>query len=247
MPPISDQAICLRRLDYSESSQVLVLLTRQHGKQRLIAKGIKRPGKKRLAVGVDLLELGQVCFWRRTERSETLGILTEWSQRQSFLAVRADLQRLYAAQYAAEITAELTAEADPHVGLFDGLVALLEALAAGAAPLEALLGFARLLLQEVGLTPELSRCVSCGRRPGPREPLYLSAGEGGLICRDCESARLEKHRVTAAAVEAFRSPPPASHHAALQAFDLLDYYISHAMRRRPRVSALLRSALGPGG
>ena len=37
MPLIQDQAVVLRRLDYSETSQVLVLFTRDHGKVRAIA------------------------------------------------------------------------------------------------------------------------------------------------------------------------------------------------------------------
>ena len=55
MPLVKDEAIVLRRLDSSESSQVLVFFTREHGPQRLIAKGIKRGTKQRFATGIDLL------------------------------------------------------------------------------------------------------------------------------------------------------------------------------------------------
>ncbi len=37
MASVKDVAIVLRRLDYSETSQVLAMLTREHGQQRLIA------------------------------------------------------------------------------------------------------------------------------------------------------------------------------------------------------------------
>ncbi|MBM4027044.1 MAG: DNA repair protein RecO, partial [Planctomycetes bacterium] len=37
-----DQAICLRTVDYSETSQVVTLFARQAGKVRAIAKGSKR-------------------------------------------------------------------------------------------------------------------------------------------------------------------------------------------------------------
>ena len=62
MAAVKDQAIVLRRLDYSETSQVLVFLTREHGLQRLIAKGIKRSTKKKYATGIDLLERGRLVF-----------------------------------------------------------------------------------------------------------------------------------------------------------------------------------------
>ncbi len=60
MALISDRAIVLRRLDYSETSQILALFTREYGQVRVIAKGIKRSTRSRFAVGIDLLEVGQV-------------------------------------------------------------------------------------------------------------------------------------------------------------------------------------------
>ena len=89
MAAITDQAICLRRLDYSETSQVLVVLTRGHGKQRLIAKGIKRARKGQTPLGVDLLEHGQATFVPRSSGSEALAPLTEWKQHDHLGALRA--------------------------------------------------------------------------------------------------------------------------------------------------------------
>ena len=54
MTAIKDEAIVLRRLDYSETSQVLAFFTRDHGPRRLIAKGVKRSTKKKFATGIDL-------------------------------------------------------------------------------------------------------------------------------------------------------------------------------------------------
>ena len=63
MAAIKDEAIVLRRLDYSETSQVLVFLTREHGLRRLIAKGIRRvvgvtaeTAKNAIQLGTELLE-----------------------------------------------------------------------------------------------------------------------------------------------------------------------------------------------
>src|SRR5262245_11644028 len=95
----SDDAIVLRRLDYSETSQVLHVFCRELGAQRLIAKGIKRGTKTRVAVGVDLLEWGTVVFSRRAGSDAQLGTMTEWRQKDTFAHVRRDLTRLYAAQY----------------------------------------------------------------------------------------------------------------------------------------------------
>ena len=42
VPRLTDNAICIRDLDWSESSQVVVLLTEAHGKVRGLAKGSRR-------------------------------------------------------------------------------------------------------------------------------------------------------------------------------------------------------------
>ena len=57
---IHDQAVVLMRYDYSETSQVLVLFSRDHGKMRVLATGIKRSTKARFATGADLLEAGHL-------------------------------------------------------------------------------------------------------------------------------------------------------------------------------------------
>ncbi len=121
MALISDRAIVLRRFDYSETSQILALFTREHGQVRVIAKGIKRSTRSRFAVGIDLLEVGQVVWSARADRPQNLAILTEWKQVDAFVGLRERLERLYAAQYAAEVTAELTVDQDPHPTLFDAL------------------------------------------------------------------------------------------------------------------------------
>src|SRR5512146_2296347 len=113
MPAIKDQAITLRRLDYSETSQVLLFLTRDHGPRRLLAKGIKRGTKKKFATGIDLLEHGRVVFSSRTPGDSSLGTLMEWQQINLYIGLRTELARLYAAQYAAEVTAAMVEEADP--------------------------------------------------------------------------------------------------------------------------------------
>ncbi len=128
MALISDRAIVLRRLDYSETSQILALFTREHGQVRVIAKGIKRSTRSRFAVGIDLLELGHVVWSARADRPQNLAILTEWKQVNAFVGLRERLERLYAAQYAAEITAELTVDHDPHSTLFDDLRLFLQKL-----------------------------------------------------------------------------------------------------------------------
>ena len=258
MALVKDIAVTLRRLDYSETSQVLVMFTREHGQQRLIAKGIKRSTKTRTAVGIDLLELGRAVFSLRSGKEDNLATLTEWRQEDTFPHLRRDLARLYAAQYAAEVTAQLTEVHDPHPGLFDALAAFMQGLA-GAEALPMLNAYLWKMLTEVGLRPELTRCVGCGRDVRGDRVLYFSSRQGGAVCRDCEPAAVEKRRLrldVPAALLAEQGRGRLDHNrerpslapareigVAAAAFDILDYHITEIMARPPRLSSMLRAAL----
>jgi len=245
-----DQAVCLARIEYSESSQILVFFTRDHGKQRLIAKGIRRSTKARFAAGIDLLEAGQVVFSRREDRPTRLGTLVEWHQTDAFLGLRSRLKNLYAAQYAAEVAAQLTEDGDPHPRLFEAILELLGDLSRAEQPLPALVRFQQRLLSEIGLAPELRRCLSCGRRLGPREPSYFSSTQGGTICRHCEAPFVEKRRIGAGVLAGLWGTEPLTAATAVGAFDLLNYHLAHLMGREPRLAGFLvppqeRRRLGP--
>ena len=60
---LTDDGICLRVTDFSETSQIVGLFTRGHGLVPMIAKGSKRQTKKNTMSGpLDLLTSGEVVF-----------------------------------------------------------------------------------------------------------------------------------------------------------------------------------------
>ncbi len=237
MSLLSDRAVVLRRLDYSESSQIVVLFTREHGQVRAIAKGIKRSTKTRFAAAIDLLELGQVVWSSRPDRLGSLAILTEWKQTKGFVGLRDRLERLYAAQYAAEITSELTTELDPHPVLFDALVSFLAESCTLSQPLAILCGFQRTLLIDVGLMPQMGCCAACDcpLELQSDELAHFSSHDGGLLCRNCEPAQVEKRLVQASAARAVETGE-VSAETAVGVFGLLNYHISHLMHKEPRLA-----------
>ena len=230
MAAIKDQAIVLRQLDYSESSQVLAMLTREHGQQRLIGKGLKRSTKTRVAVGIDLLEKGELVFLPPVRAEAGLGTLTEWRQVQPFLGVRSTLPRWYAAQYAAEITAAMTEQGDPHIGVFDGLDNLLSALCVEDDVAGPLAAFQRTLLEQAGVWPDLTRCVACDRPAPEGRAAFFSAQQGGLVCRECQPKIHESRKIGAAVLTALREGRYDAQ-TGRAALDILDYTIAHVIGR----------------
>ena len=235
---IKDLGICLARSEYSETSQLATIFSREHGKIRGIAKGARRT-KSKFGQGIELLSRGQVVFSQ--PRSGTgLITLTEWAVQESYPQIRRSLRQLYRGYYLAELVDLFTEELDPHQQLFDLLDKGLADLGAKENQ-GGLLAFQMALLQEVGLSPELKTCGRCGKEPQD----YVSFTEGGVLCRVCAAAAVEKSRISLAGLEVLRkitssqtSEPAAQ--PAKQAQQILSYWIRSALNREPKTAHLLR-------
>jgi len=189
-----EPAICLRCVDYSETSQVVNFVTRGCGVVRLIAKGTKR-AKSKSGGAIDLLSEGDLVFVTNTKN--TLGTLIEFSETVSHAPLRNDARLLNISLYMIELVGETLAEADPHPEVFDllhnGLLRLCEA----DAPATAVLAYFQWrLLRRIGLLGEMDRCVSCGREIAG--DVYFTSSEGGLLCGACEASAVEKFRLAPA-------------------------------------------------
>lgn len=146
---VTDQpAFLLHSVPYSETSLVLDLLTRDHGRVAALAKGAKRPRSALRAVLLQFQPL-LVGYSGRNELRTLTG--ADW---QGGL----DSPRghgLMSAFYLNELLMRLVAREDPHPAVFEGYELALRCLALGA-PLETTLRrFEWLLLRETGVAPDL--------------------------------------------------------------------------------------------
>jgi DNA repair protein RecO (recombination protein O) len=187
MALVSAPSICLRKTEYSETSQILTLITRDHGLIRAIAKGAHRKtkaGASRFDGGIDLLDLGNAVFSADTSRE--LALLTDWKLQDGHLGLRKNLRALYLAIYAADLVGTLLEEHDPHPEIFDMLQQVLTNLETPALE-ESFLAFQLDLLQEAGFLPEFGICVNCSKPISDREDVYFSPSRGGVVCRNCHA------------------------------------------------------------
>jgi DNA repair protein RecO (recombination protein O) len=183
-----DRCICLRIVEYSETSQIVTLLAREHGLLRAIAKGAHRKtqaGASKFGGGIDLLDLGLAVFTARPEKD--LATLTEWELREGHLHLRKNLRALHLAFYAAELVSLLIEEHDPHPQLFDRLEHVLLELGTPRTE-QAFLAFQMHLLRQAGYLPELTACAACGKSVPSVWAVCFAFERSGVVCRDCERA-----------------------------------------------------------
>src|SRR5215813_8651627 len=118
-------ALVVRTTDWSETSRIATLWTREFGKVRALAKGGRRL-KSNFETALDLLSVCSIVFLRKS--SGSLDLLTEAQVVKRFPRLRQDLPALYAAYYLAELLADWTQDYDPHPLLFDEALDTLRAL-----------------------------------------------------------------------------------------------------------------------
>ena len=172
---ISDEpAYVLHRYDWSESSLILEVFTRHHGRIALVAKGAKKPSSNFRPILLPLQPL-HVAYGGDTEIRTLKG--AEWMGGH----VMPTGDALMSGYYINELLLNLLARDDPHPRLFDVYASVVQVIASdhGEALQSALRTFELLLLREIGLLPMLDAQTMTlgGLEPQAR---YSLVPEGGL-------------------------------------------------------------------
>ncbi|MEO8151915.1 MAG: DNA repair protein RecO [Rhizobacter sp.] len=178
--PASLAAYVLHRYDWSESSLILDLFTREQGRLAVVAKGAKRPYSQLRPVLLPFQRI-QVSLGRApktdsagepTNEVQTLRA-AEWAGGSAMLTGAA----LFSGFYLNELLMKLLARSDAHPALFDIYAGTLSAL--GVSDEAALRAFEVSLLQQTGLLPDLS-LVTLTQEAVREERLYTLLGEAGV-------------------------------------------------------------------
>ncbi len=172
-------AFVLHQWDWSETSLILDLFTRDRGRIAAVAKGAKRPYSQLRPVLMPFQRLLVLTGKPRAE--EGADILNLRSAEYAGAGASLPPARLMAGFYLNELLMKLLARADPHPRLFDAYADTLLALAADddESPLRA---FELLLLRETGVLPELSRVTATQERVLPGSAYALQAEAGLAPC-----------------------------------------------------------------
>ena len=241
-----DLAICIRAVDYSETSQIVTLFARDAGKISAIAKGSKRP-KSAFDGPIELLAHGKIVF--TDSNKEKLATLTEFQQQPALVYLHKNLFVLYACLFAAELLNNLTHDHDPHPELFDSFLQFLhnanEQHSANKQRrdiLALLILFQLALLKEIGLQPILSHCANCKTQyaaHNTQNEIYFSSSANGLICRDCESSFPDKIKLTkdaSACLSALKKIPDSAEITLKEIEKVLVYHFTELIGRTPKMA-----------
>lgn len=176
------KGLVLRETQTKEADKILTVLTAEHGRLPVIARGARRKNS-RIAAASELLAYAELVLYER----RGWYLLDEASTVALWDNVRRDVERLALASYFAEMTEAVTAEETPAPDVLSLLLNALYALDATEKPPELVkAAFELKLLALSGYEPLVAECAVCGS-PTPEEPLF-DAEEGVVVCRSCAGA-----------------------------------------------------------
>jgi DNA repair protein RecO (recombination protein O) len=242
-----DQAICIRTVDYSETSQIVTFFTRQTGKVPVMAKGAKRQ-KSSFGGPIEIFSYGGIIFTDSgREKLATLAEFEPLAGVVNYPVLSADIFALNSCLFAAELVNTMVNDYDPHPALFDSLLQFIHDASQDKKSNDRhcqitpdLIMFQLTLLTEIGLCPVFDSCVNCRNPFNARWPeVYFSNNAKGFICKDCQGPFPDKIRLTVEAAKCLadsKSLASAAEATLKNVEDILISYITDMLGRPPKMA-----------
>ncbi len=172
--------IVLKHMPLGEADRIVTVYSRERGKLRAVARGVRRTTSK---LRGHLETLSHVAVSISEGRS--LDAITEAQSIHAFRGLREDLQTVSEAVYMAELVDGFSADSSPDAKIFDLFLGSLVQLDEGRSSPQLVRFFEVQLLASSGFGPEFQRCVECGIVLEPREHVF-SLAMGGIVCPACK-------------------------------------------------------------
>ena len=219
-------AIVLTRFDYGEADRIMTLFTPTHGKLKAIAKGVRRP-TSRLGGSLEPLAELRVAL----ARGRTFDVVTQVEVSHAWLALRDSLESAATAWYLAEMADRALEERHEADGLYALLRRSYELLDAGMDVGRVARWYEMHLADEMGVRPEVDRCVECDRMLEPDEEFRWVPPLGGVLCSRCPGPPRERVGLSVDALKL------------LKAYQRMDVEALAALRLRPEVEREVEGAM----
>ena len=222
----------------------MTLITPEFGKLKAIARGIRRP-TSRLGGSLEPFAELRVAL----ARGRTFDVVTQVAVGHAWLRLRDRLESAATAWYLAELADRSLEERHAAEPLYALLRRAYELLDAGMAPGRVARWYEMHLAHELGMRPEIDRCVECDRVLEAEGSFRWVPPLGGVLCDRCsgppasqaalslEGLKLLKayQRLDVEALAALRLPEVVEREVETAMRD----FVRHALERDPRSLAFL--------
>ena len=229
------EGIVLQHTDWGEADRLLTIYTRELGKVRVVAKGVRKP-RSRKAGHIEPFTRSILLL----ARGRNLFILTQAEACEHYSAIKEDLVLLGYASYVIELLTSFTYEEEENQSLYRLVVNALSRLDRGDDPSLVIHYYEIRLLDQVGYRPQLFTCVQCMIEI-QAEDQYFSASQGGVLCQKCgrrssdsrpismDTLRYLRHFQRSSYLDARRAQIKPSIYAEIE--NIIYYYFTHTLEK----------------
>lgn len=238
------EAVVLRHADWGEADRLLVLFTRELGKVRAIAKGVRKL-RSRKAGHLEPFTRSSLLL----ARGRDMLIVTQAEAINAHLPLGEDLTLIGYASYIIELLDRFTYEEGENRLLYRLLCDTLERLTREPDPAFVVRYYEIRLLDLLGFRPQLFNCAHCGKDIQP-EDQYFSAEQGGVLCPTCGREASGVRSVSVAALKYLRHLQRSSYSEAARAHIpmevnhemeiLMQHYLTYLLESSLNTPAFLR-------
>jgi DNA repair protein RecO (recombination protein O) len=233
-----------------EADRLTTIYTRNFGKLRLVAKGVRKPRSRKAG---HLEPFTRVTLMMA--RGRELDLITQAEAIETFPHLRSDLMKLGHASYLVELLDRFTVEeGEGNLTLYNLLLNSLDRLASTSTrPSGVILYFELRLLELLGFRPELFRCVEGGEEIKPEDQAF-SAHRGGVVCPQCSRSKHNVRRISLSALKLMRHFQRSSYDDAvsprvgmdvqIEVEEIMQMYITYLLERRLNVPGFIRRIRG---
>ena len=171
------EGIVLTETNYSESSKILNVLTKEYGLIGVISKGSRNLKSKLRGVSRKLVYGTFHIYYK--EKGLSIFIVVDVIN--SFPTILSDLEKISYASFILELTNQVIKENDDKE-IYELLKASLIKMEEGYNPLVITNILELKYLNYLGVSPEVDSCSICG---STKDIITISSLHGGYVCRDC--------------------------------------------------------------
>lgn len=229
------EAVVLHHSEWGEADRLLTLFTRELGRVRAVAKGVRK-ARSRKAGHLEPFTRSSL----QLAQGRDLFIITQAEAVETYSTLKDDLVSLGYASYIVELLTRFTYEEGENRALYRLLVNSLNRLNRGDDPVVTTHYYEIRLLDLVGFRPQLFTCAQCEKEIQP-EDQFFSANQGGALCPQCgnhtpgarpirmQALKYLRHYQRSSYQDVLRSHFDSDTQAEIEIF--MQYYLTHILER----------------
>jgi len=244
------EAIVLGQHSFGEADKVVTLYTKEFGKLKAVARGVRRI-KSKFGSSMELFSHNQLML--HMPRKRDLYLITGSNIIRTHKELRENLDSFITASCVAELVDKLTEPEEPNRHLFSLILETFRQIPKQDRDIIIAI-FVTKFLVNAGYKLNLEKCVLCETPISLTEQKKLSIQHGGILCPKCQSRDVQAIDVTALAVNYLKNFEIVNL-AKVEKIDIdasvkkelkrmVDFYLSYHLHSRLKTEEFMEKLIG---